>query len=273
MHHTNSLKDLHDLHNLFREHLEPEVTREATHRAVEILDAKYEKADLPSIVDQQGKHLTTIQHNKLLRLLLKYKELFDGTLGDWQTEPVSFDLKPGAKPYHGRAFPIPTVHLAMLRKEGKRLVELGVLKRQPTSEWAAPTFIISKKNGTVHFISDFREVNKRTVCTPYPIPKIATVLQEMEGFTYATALDLNMGYYTIRLDPDAQKICTIILPWGKYSYLRLPMGVAGSLDIFQEKMSGLMEDLVNVRTYLDDLLIITKSNFDKHLTQVGTVLC
>ncbi len=66
MHHTNSLKNLHDLHNLFREHLEPEVTREATHRAVKILDTKYKKADLPSIVDQQGKHLTTIQHNKLL---------------------------------------------------------------------------------------------------------------------------------------------------------------------------------------------------------------
>ena len=65
-----------------------------------------------------------------------------------------------------------------------------------------------KKNKTVRFISDFREVNKRIIRTPFPIPKISTVLQEMEGFTYATALDLNMGYYTIRLDPDAQKICT-----------------------------------------------------------------
>ena len=71
MRHTNSLKDLHDLHNLFREHLEPKVTREATPRAVEILDAKYEKANLPSIVNQQGKHLTTIQRNKLLRLLIQ----------------------------------------------------------------------------------------------------------------------------------------------------------------------------------------------------------
>ncbi len=66
--HTNSLKDLHNLHNLFREHLEPTVTHEATHRAVKILDAKYEKADLPSIVKKQGKHLTTIQRSKLLRL-------------------------------------------------------------------------------------------------------------------------------------------------------------------------------------------------------------
>ncbi len=30
--------------------------------------------------------------------------------------------------------------------------------------------------------------------------KISTTLQELEGFTYATALDLNIGYYTIRLD-------------------------------------------------------------------------
>ncbi len=32
-----------------------------------------------------------------------------------------------------------------------------------------------------------------------------------------------MVYYTIRLDPDASKICTIIFPRGKYSYKRLPI--------------------------------------------------
>ena len=53
-------------------------------------------------------------------------------------------------------------------------------------------------------------MNKRLVRKPFPIPKISTVLQEIEGFSFATALDLNMGYYTIRLDPDASKICTII---------------------------------------------------------------
>jgi hypothetical protein len=68
-------------------------------------------------------------------------------------------------------------------------------------------------------------------------------LQELEGFTFATALDLNMGYYTIRLDSDASKICTIIFPWGKYSYNQLPMGIASSPDIFQGKMSELMESL------------------------------
>ncbi len=30
---------------------------------------------------------------------------------------------------------------------------------------------------------------------------------------HATALDLNMGYYTIRLDPMAVEMCTIIFPF------------------------------------------------------------
>ena len=83
--------------------------------------------------------------------------------------------------------------------------ELGVLKPQPNLKWGSPTFITPNKNKQVRFISDFREVNKRIVRKPFTIPKISSTLQEMEGFTYATALDLNMGYYTIRLDPDAQQ--------------------------------------------------------------------
>jgi hypothetical protein len=51
------------------------------------------------------------------------------------------------------------------------------------------------------------------------------------------------------LDPDASKICTIIFPWGKYSYLRLQMGIAGSPDIFQAKMSELIVALKFVKTY------------------------
>jgi hypothetical protein len=94
----------------------------------------------------------------------------------------------------------------------------------------------------------------------------------MEGFSYATALDLNMGYYTIRLDPDAQKICTIVLPWDKYSYLRLPMGISGSRDFFQEKMTNLMRALEYIRTYIDDLLIIIKDTYDDHIEKVEEVL-
>ncbi len=124
---------------------------------------------------------------------------------------------------------------------------------------------------TVRTISDFRELNKQIVRKPYPFPKISITLQELEGFTYATTLDLNMGCYTIRLDPTATKMCTIIFPWGKYLYQRLPMGFAGSADIFQEEMGNLMATLEYVRAYIDDLLVITKGSLDDHLDKLKQV--
>jgi hypothetical protein len=80
-----------------------------------------------------------------------------------------------------------------------------------------------------------------------------------------------MGYYTIRLDHESSKICTIIFLWGKYSYQRLPMGVATSPDIFQAKMSELMATLEFVRAYIDDLLCITKGSLEDHLAKLGLV--
>jgi hypothetical protein len=109
------------------------------------------------------------------------------------------------QPYHGWPYPIPHKHKARYMKEIKWLCNIGVLEWQPSSRWASPTLIIPKKDSTVRTISDFRELNKRIVRKPYPIPKIRTILQELEGFTYATAIDLNMGYYTIRLDPQHPK--------------------------------------------------------------------
>jgi hypothetical protein len=156
-------------------------------------------------------------------------------------------------------------------KEVENLCKLGVLERQPASERALPSFIIPKKDRTVCFLSDFREVNKRLVNTPFLIAKISTVLQEIEEFSFVMALDLNMGYYT-RLDPDSSKICTIIFPWGKYSSKQLPMGIAGSPDIFQGKMLELMEPLEYVRAYLDEFLCISKLSLEDHLEKLKEVL-
>ena len=152
------------------------------------------------------------------------------------------------------------------------MCQIGVLKKVNRSEWAAPTFIIPKKDGTVRFISDFRELNKRIKRKPFPIPKIQDLMMKLEGFTYGTSLDLNMGYYHIQLNPDSKNLCTIVLPFGKYEYQKLPMGLCNSPDIFQEKMSTLMYDLEYVRAYIDDLLIITKSSWSDHLTKLDEVL-
>jgi hypothetical protein len=227
------------------------------------------KANLPAIVRENYSHLQASDREKLLSVLLKFKLLFDGMLGDWNLPPVSFELKEGMKPYHGRPYPILHKHKVVLMKEIKRLCDIGVLVWQPLLRWASPTFIIPKKDSTVHTISDFRELNKHIVRKPYPTPKISMTMQELEGFTYATALDLNMGYSTIRLDPAASKMCTIIFPWGKYSYKRLPMGFGGSADIFQAQMVDLMASLKFVQAYIGDLSIIRRGILDDNIKKNG----
>ena len=253
-------------------HIEdPDGLLQDTDRLKKILDAKYVPADLEKLCQSQAQ-LQQAQQKKLLELLQKHAALFDGTLGLWKDAEVSLELKEGAKPYHARAYPVPQCHINTLRAEVERLCKIGVLKRVNRSEWGAPTFIIPKKDGTVRFISDFRELNKRIVRRPYPIPHIQDMLLNLEGFQYATSLDLNMGYYHIELNPDSKKYCTIVMPFGKYEYQRIPMGLCNSPDIFQEKMSELMEGLEFVRTYIDDLLVITKESFEDHLEKLDLVL-
>jgi len=221
---------------------EPVSTSDEKSRTIKILDAKYEAANLDELVSESTN--LDIDQQKALRYLLgKYEDLFDGTLGDFDTDPISLEIKPGMNPVHSKPFPIPHIRKETFYKELCRMEALGILKKDSNSQWASPTFIIPKSNGTVRMVSDFRKVNTKLVRRPYPIPKISGIMQELEGFQFATALDLNMGYYTIRLDPGSQDICTIITPWGKYKYLRMPMGINCAPDIFQEKMSGLMEGL------------------------------
>ena len=69
---------------------EPQSTLEATKRLIEILDAKYEKANHRAITgDDCLNHLSATEKDKLLKLIQDFEELFDRTLGDWDCNPVS----------------------------------------------------------------------------------------------------------------------------------------------------------------------------------------
>ena len=242
-------------------------------RIQQIIDAKYCPADLQKVVDECT-HLTDTEQKQLLQLLQKFEHLFDGTIGTWETEPVDLELKdPNVKPYHAKPYPVPHSQERKLREEVDRFVKYGILREINRSEWACPMFTIAKPDGSLRSLADLRELNKVIKRKPYPLPKITDMLQRLEGFMYASSLDLNMGYYHILLTPNSSRLCTIVLPWGKYEYLRLPMGLCNSPDIFQEKMSKLMQGLDFARAYLDDLLVLsTEKGFDKHLEKLEQVL-
>ena len=60
-------------------------------------------------------------------------------------------------------------------------------------------------------------------------------------------------------------MCMIIIPWVKYWYRPLSIGVRNSPDIFQEKMNKMFPGFEFFQAYIDDILIIAKGDWSNHL--------
>lgn len=259
------------LYTLYHMAQEVSVLKEAEARHSRILDADYSAADLEEYVRELN-HLTHEEQTMLKNTLQKHQDLFQGGLGILKIKPIRLEVKEGAVPYHARAFPVPKSLEATTKTEIERLTNINVFKKSYDSEWAAPTFVQPKKTGDVRILTDFRKLNAVLKRKPFPLPKISDLLQKLSGFRYATAIDLSMGYYHIPLDEEAQKLCTTILPWGKYQYLRLPMGIKNSPDIFQAIMMDLLGDVDYARTYIDDILVTSDGSYADHLDKLSHVL-
>ena len=235
---------------------------------VKILDAGYRKSDLK---DSIPSHLDLMQGSILHSLLLKYESIFEGTLGTMPGAPYIIPICQDAKPFASRPFNIPQVPVATVKTEINRLIKIGVITPDVDSPWASPCFIIPKKDGTVRFLTDFRRLNAQLERCPYPIPKISTLLQGIPKFFMVSSLDMNMGYYSTVLDKASSKYTAFVVPWGKFRFLRLPMGISTAPDEFQARMQALLGDLPFIRVYLDDVLVLTETCYKDHMQELEQV--
>ena len=87
----------------------------------------------------------------------------------------------------------------------------------------------------------------------------------VEKLTFATALDLSMGYCNMILDTFSSKYCVTILPWRLYAYTALSIGLCISSDIFQASMNSLFLDMLEVYVYVDNIIILSSGSYDEHL--------
>jgi hypothetical protein len=94
---------------------------DTTRRTMQILDASDEKADLSDIISKCT-YLSKEERTALLKLLLRYEDLFDGTLGTWNGPEIAFKINKDAMPYFSRPFPVPQTHEKTLKVECTMLV-------------------------------------------------------------------------------------------------------------------------------------------------------
>ena len=218
-------------------------------------------------------HLNPPNQQKLLQVLAQFPKLFSGNLGRKVHRKSSISLKyPNVTPIFCNTYSIPLVHQQVFQKELQHLVEEKVLKRIDRSEWVFPIFLIPKKDRCVRWISDFRCLNKLLKRPRYFLPSIPAIMQKRAGFFHITKLDISMFFYTFESDAHAQQYCVISIPFVLYQYLRLPMGLTNSPDVFQSVMHPLFQDLPSVKCFIDDIGVFTNSTFYHHLSIVKQVL-
>jgi hypothetical protein len=237
--------------------------------STKILDSEYKPACLDEVINMRD-NLSQQEQQQLLHILQKYDHLFDGTLGKFNMDPVSLPLTDKeTKPVRARSYTVPSSAEQQLHTAyGNCKISGHWSPRQRLHFWMGIPNICNCQeewNYKSCFWLEKGYLNSLLKHHPFPIPKFGDMIQSMESFTFATALDLCMGYYHIKLDSDSQKLCIIVFPWGKYKYKHLPMGIkiATFPDVFQIVVSKLTQDMEYVKTYLDDLLILSNNYFKR----------
>ncbi len=97
--------------------------------------AVYETPDLFEVAKRDGSNLSSEQQMTLLNVLLKNSEVFKGGRGCYKGEPVGIKLKPDAKPFRAKPYPIALKYREVMEHELDRQCSIGCLGRLTPEEF------------------------------------------------------------------------------------------------------------------------------------------
>ena len=108
------------------------------------------------------------------------------------------DLIPGAPLPNKAPYRVNLEETKEIQRQVKHLIDHGHV-RESLSPCAVPVILIPKRDGSFRMCSDCRPINAITVRYRYPIPRLDDMLDEINGATIFSRIDLKSGYYQIRI--------------------------------------------------------------------------
>ena len=92
------------------------------------------------------------------------------------------------------------------RLRGKALQEWNLLNKTTyasSSPWASSIVLVKKKDGSLRFCIDYRELNSITKADVFPLPRIDDLLDQLGESKFFSTLDLASGYWQVQVHPDS----------------------------------------------------------------------
>ena len=179
---------------------------------------------------------------------------------------------PGQEPPHKRPYRLAAPQLEELKKQLEDLLHAGAI-RPSTSPYGAPVLFVPKKDGGWRMCIDYRALNDITVKNRYALPLIEDLLDQLQGATVYSKIDLRSGYHQIRIADGDQAKTAFRTRYGHYEFMVMPFGLTNApatfMHLMHEVLRPYLDDFVIV--FLDDILIYSK-DLKTHRLHLETVL-
>jgi hypothetical protein len=192
--------------------------------------------------------------------LASQDHFYDPTVAISQTEFYEHAIDTGDhRPIAVRPRRVPMAMKKTVDKEIEDMLEAKVISPSD-SPWASPIVLVKKKDGTIRFCVDYREVNLITRKDKYPLPLIEDYLDKFHGMKYFCTLDLASGYWQLKMCGMDKCKTAFTSHKGLYQFNVMPFGLCNAPATFQRMMDNLLgahKDKCLV--YLDDIIIMGKT--------------
>ncbi|XP_028809432.1 uncharacterized protein K02A2.6-like isoform X2 [Denticeps clupeoides] len=151
---------------------------------------------------------------------------------------------------------VPVAMMAPLKAELSDLHQRGIITPVDCStEWISSLVIVRKPSGNLRICIDPRPLNRALKRCHFPLPTIDDILPDLSRAKVFTVCDVKNGFWHVTLDEESSYLTTFATPYGRYRWLRMPMGISPAPEVFQRKLSQALEGLQGIYVIADDILI------------------